>query len=101
MDNTTDFLAASPLSDAARSIFKVVPRQWLSYALGLVVAYPLLTHSLRYRRLRQMHKQFNYPTRESMAQMTDDDAYQIQKAVAQLEFPFLFIKSLQFALFKV
>jgi hypothetical protein len=36
-----------------------------------------------------------------MAKMTDDHAFQIQKTVAQLEFPFIFIKSLQFALFRV
>ncbi|THC91129.1 hypothetical protein EYZ11_009419 [Aspergillus tanneri] len=32
--------------------------------------------------------------------MTDDDAWAIQKVLAQLEFPFIFIKSLQFALFR-
>lgn len=73
--------------------------QWLPYAVGLALGYPLLTNSLRYRRLHKLHKQ--YPTRESMSKMTDEDAFQIQKAVAQLEFPFMFIKSLQFALFRV
>lgn len=36
-----------------------------------------------------------------MATMTDQDAFEIQKAVVQFEFPFMFIKSLQFALFRV
>lgn len=74
---------------------------WLPYALGLAVGYPLLTRSLRYRRLRKLRTQYNFPTRESMSKMTDEEAFQIQKAVAQLEFPFMFIKSLQFALFRV
>ena len=73
----------------------------MCYTVGLLIGYPLVTRSLRYRRLRKMQKQFKYPTRESMAQMTDEEAYQIQKTIAQLEFPFIFLKSLQFALFKV
>jgi hypothetical protein len=36
-----------------------------------------------------------------MAHMTDNDAWEIQKAISQLEFPFIYNKSLQFALFKV
>jgi hypothetical protein len=69
--------------------------------VSLLVAYPIVTTSLRFRRLRQLHKRYPYRTRESLAQMTDEEAYQIQKAVAQLEFPFMFIKALQFALFRV
>ncbi|KAJ5832670.1 hypothetical protein N7474_000981 [Penicillium riverlandense] len=68
--------------------------------VSLLVAYPIVTTSLRFRRLRQLHKRYPYRTRESLAQMTDEEAYQIQKAVAQLEFPFMFIKALQFALFR-
>lgn len=75
--------------------------QLLPYAAGLLLAWPVITISLRFQRLRQMHKKYDYPTRESMATMTDDDAFNIQKNVAQLEFPFMFTKSLQFALFRV
>lgn len=71
------------------------------YALALLIDYPLLTRSLRYRRLRQLHKQYPYTTRESMTRRTDEEAYQIQKSVLQLEFPFVFVKALQFALFRV
>ncbi|CAI7631841.1 unnamed protein product [Penicillium bialowiezense] len=74
--------------------------QLLPYALGLLLAWPVVTISLRFQRLRQIHKEYDYPTRESMATMTDDDAFNIQKKVAQLEFPFMFTKSLQFALFR-
>lgn len=48
-----------------------------------------------------MHKKYPYVTREDMANMTDDHAFEIQKATAQLEFPFMFVKALQFALFRV
>ncbi|KAJ5180657.1 hypothetical protein N7492_003867 [Penicillium capsulatum] len=100
MNNQTLFLAAEPISDAARSVVEKLPKHWLPYVVSLLIGYPLLTGSLRYRRLRKLHKQYDYPTRESMAKMTDEDAFEIQKAVAQLEFPFMFIKSLQFALFR-
>ncbi|KAJ6143810.1 hypothetical protein N7471_003263 [Penicillium samsonianum] len=74
--------------------------QLLPYAVGLLVAWPVVTTTLRFQRLRKLHKQYAYPTRESMSKMTDEEAFQIQKQVAQLEFPFIFIKSLQFALFR-
>lgn len=75
--------------------------QLLPYAVGLLVAWPVVATSLRFQRLRKLHKQYAYPTRESMSKMTDEEAFQIQKQVAQLEFPLMFIKSLQFALFRV
>ncbi|KAJ5816025.1 hypothetical protein N7447_008258 [Penicillium robsamsonii] len=72
----------------------------LPYTVGLLVAWPVVTITLRFQRLRNLYKQYDYPTRESMSKMTDEEAFQIQKQVAQLEFPFMFIKSLQFALFR-
>lgn len=73
----------------------------LPYAAGLLLVWPVITTSLRFQRLRKTHNYYNYPTRESMAKMTDEEAFRIQKQIAQLEFPFMFIKSLQFALFRV
>lgn len=103
MDNGTEVsvLASQSLNDAVKAILNATPRQWLPYALGLLLGYPILASSLRYRRLRNMHKKYPYATREDMAKMTDDHAFEIQKTIAQLEFPFMFIKSLQFALFRV
>lgn len=75
--------------------------QILPYAAGLLLAWPVVTMSLRFQRLRKLHEKYNYHTRESLAKMTDQDAFEIQRQVAQLEFPFIFIKSLQFALFRV
>ncbi|CAI7613282.1 unnamed protein product [Penicillium glandicola] len=74
--------------------------QLLPYAIGLLLAWPVVTTTLRFQRLRKLHKQYAYPTRESMSKMTDEEAFQIQKQIAQFEFPFIFIKSLQFALFR-
>lgn len=36
-----------------------------------------------------------------MRSMTDQDAWTIQKIIMQTEFPFIVLKSLQFALFRV
>lgn len=56
---------------------------------------------MRFQRRRALHKQYPYTTRESMAKMTDHDAWAIQKTILQMEFPFIVLKSLQFALFRV
>ncbi|KAL4894010.1 hypothetical protein BDV59DRAFT_176635 [Aspergillus ambiguus] len=74
--------------------------QLLSYAVVIAAAYPILVSVLRFRRLRWLHKKYHYPTRESLSRMTDDEAWEIQKVMLQLEFPFIFIKALQFALFR-
>lgn len=89
------------LNEAVQIIKDVVPGQMLGYTLIGLVAYPTIVSLLRFRRLRKLHEKYNYPTRESMAHMTDNDAWEIQTIVAQLEFPFIYIKSLQFALFRV
>lgn len=94
------FKAAVPIS-VATNAFNVSSRQILTYAIPLLIAYPILVSLLRFRRLRQLHERFNFPTRESLARMTDDQAWEIQKLMAQLEFPFIYVKSLQFALFRV
>lgn len=73
----------------------------LIYIIPLLLAYPLLTSFLRFRRYHNLHKQYDFPTRDSFSRMTDDEAWEIQKVLAQLEFPFIYIKALQFALFRV
>lgn len=72
-----------------------------TYLVPCLLGYPLLVAYLRHRRERQMRKKFNYPTRDSMKAMTVDDACAIIKYLAELEFPFMYFKALQFALFKV
>lgn len=69
------------------------------YFSSLVLAYLLLVKALRFRRINQLQRSSASPS--SLASMTDEQAWEIQKSMAQLEFPFLFEKSLQFALFRV
>ena len=74
--------------------------QWLRYSLCALVLYTTLVSFLRHYRLRNTLKNFPYTTRQSFVRMTDDDAFEIQRGLAQLEFPFTFTKALQFALFR-
>ncbi|KAJ5491166.1 hypothetical protein N7539_002733 [Penicillium diatomitis] len=100
MDKATSIVTSVWQSQAVQAVLDAGPRHWLPYAVALAMGYPILTRSLRYRRLKALHSKFPYRTREDMARMTDDDAFEIQKAIAQLEFPMIFIKALQFALFR-
>lgn len=90
-----------PLTEAMKTVLNASPQQLLKCALLGFLAYPALVSLLRFRRLRSLHQKHHYPTRESMAKMTNDDAWGIQKVAAQLEFPFMYTKALQFALFRV
>lgn len=78
----------------------ILNSQWPYTVLLIVLLYPLLAASLRSARLRSTLRTFPYTTRDSFARMTDDDAFEIQLIMAQLEFPFTFTKALQFALFR-
>lgn len=71
------------------------------YILAGLAAYPVLCSFLRFRKMRWLHRKYNFPTRKSLARMTDDEAWEIQRVLLQQEFPFFFIKALQFALFRV
>lgn len=68
--------------------------------LGLLAAYPLVCTLLRHQRIRSTLAKYPYPTRQSLAGMTQSDAWAIQQRMAELEFPFVYQKSLQFALFR-
>lgn len=70
------------------------------YLIPLLLIYLVTVRVLRDARLRATVKAFPYPTPRPFASMTDEDAYRIQKIVAELEFPFTFEKALQFALFR-
>ncbi|PYI04552.1 67 kDa myosin-cross-reactive antigen family protein [Aspergillus sclerotiicarbonarius CBS 121057] len=73
----------------------------LTLTLTLLLSYLLLVSALRFQRVRQLRRQYShYATRASLAQMTDHDAWAIQKNILQLEFPATSIKALQFALFR-
>ena len=68
--------------------------------LLLCLSYLILVAYFRNRHLRSTRVKHPYPTRASFASMTNEDAYLIQQGLCELEFPFTFEKSLQFALFR-
>ncbi|OQD89543.1 hypothetical protein PENANT_c002G08382 [Penicillium antarcticum] len=98
MDDTSMVSSGSLLSEAVGALAS--PHKLLTSMLCLLIAWPVVASSIRNRRARNLVENYPYLNRASMSQMTDEHAFQIQKQVAQLEFPFMFIKSLQFALFR-
>lgn len=84
-----------------KAIARTSPRQRILYALLGLGTYLALASPLRFRRRKKLQKSFPYPTREAMGKMTDHDAWAIQKQILQMEFPFIVLKALQFALFRV
>lgn len=80
---------------------QVSTEQYMVYSLIGFCGYLALASSLRFQRCRSLHLKYPYKTRESMGKMTDQDAFTIQKTILQMEFPFIVLKSLQFALFRV
>jgi hypothetical protein len=94
-------LKSGPLATLTTDVSHVSFGKLAPYILAGLAAYPVLCSCLRFRRMRSLHRKYNFPTRESLARMTDEEAFEIQKVLLQLEFPFFFIKALQFALFRV
>ncbi|CAG8172083.1 unnamed protein product [Penicillium olsonii] len=67
----------------------------------VLFTYLVAVQMLRFQRLHSIEKSYScYATRTSMRNMTDHDAWAIQKTIMQTEFPFIVLKSLQFALFR-
>lgn len=71
------------------------------YILLCMAVYIGLMASLRYRRSQYLQKKYSHLRRGTFYKMTDREAWEIQKLIFQLEFPFMALKSLQFALFRV
>src|SRR5690606_16853423 len=69
-------------------------------AVGATAVYLVVARALRNRRRDNIVRSFGYPGR-SLSSMTVDEAYEIRKQVANLEFPETIQTSLFFALFKV
>lgn len=76
-------------------------RRGFAIALIWMVIHVIVQQRLRYARMRYLMRKYPFKTRESYRFMTDQQAFEIQKAILQLEFPFMALKSLQFALFRV
>jgi hypothetical protein len=73
--------------------------KWQSIAL-LSTAYLTACHLLRYRFRDRLRANYPYKNREDLKSMTAQHAYEIHKAIVATEFPFMFEKALQFALFR-
>lgn len=88
-------------SPAISKLFDLSSKERLLYGALGITAYLFLASSLRFRRRLSLQSKYPYKTRESMSRMTHHDAWAIQKTILQMEFPFIVLKSLQFALFRV
>jgi hypothetical protein len=76
-------------------------KSWIVLGTSLFASYALLCAALRFKRRDAMAKKFGYTTRESMAKMTTTEAQEIIQYMSELEFPKVFVTSVEFALFKV
>lgn len=88
-------------SPMLNKLFDLSTKERLLYGALGVIAYIFLASSLRFQRRLALQNKYPYKTRESMSRMTHHDAWAIQKTILQMEFPFIVLKSLQFALFRV
>jgi hypothetical protein len=71
----------------------------LDWKLG-GIAYLTLCYLLRYRFRDGIKAKYPYKTQEDLKSMTTQHAYEIHRAVFVTEFPFMFEKALEFALFR-
>ncbi|KAK4444002.1 hypothetical protein QBC34DRAFT_415993 [Podospora aff. communis PSN243] len=70
---------------------------WPQWAV-IASLYLITVRALRYRRRDKVTRRF--PTREAMATMTVEDAYEIQRDLNEVEFPYFFTQALFFGFFK-
>jgi hypothetical protein len=94
-------LPSIPENPFPTPLFQVSVEGRILYSLLGLAAYLVLASSLRFQRVRKIHRKYPYKTRASMGKMTDHDAFAIQKTIMQMEYPFIVLKALQFALFRV
>jgi hypothetical protein len=72
----------------------------LSTISYFLFAYAVVVRLLRYRTREELWLKYPYKTRGSFKNMTNSEAFEIQRKIASQEFPFTYEKSLQFALFR-
>ena len=82
------------------SASKSAPSRHSIAVVAVIFAYVILCRGLRYVRRNRKHAQYSYKTREDLATMTTQHAWEITKYVMSLEFPLISQTALQFALFK-
>ena len=71
------------------------------FLLAGALGYLFLVQLLRFDRKKSLEKRFGYLSEDAFSKMTLDEAHAIHKELVELEFPILFHKALEFALFRV
>lgn len=74
---------------------------WMLYSFAGFACYAVVCSSVRFRRRNTMRKRLNFPDRESLSRMTNEDAQKIVYYLSIYEFPLLYDFSLRYAIFKV
>ncbi|EXJ82053.1 hypothetical protein A1O1_08122 [Capronia coronata CBS 617.96] len=102
MDSSSGHPFFSNLTTVSSQQLSGLSRVWSYYLLPALVAYPLLCRALRYRRIKALQAKYKYgtPAHPSLEGMTVDEAHDIVRIMHDFEFPALFEKGLQFALFR-
>lgn len=96
------YLVGSEATTAARVALKWAKAwPWSPYVASAAGFYVFLCSFLRFQRRDAMARKFNFRDRKSLAYMTNVQAQQITAYLAELEFPKIYLVSIQFALFKV
>ncbi|KAG8665598.1 hypothetical protein FPOAC2_10675 [Fusarium poae] len=68
--------------------------------LGLFLGYVALCSLLRFSRINSLLSKYGYHDRASLSRMTNQDAFEIVKTMANLEFPLLYDLATRLALFE-
>lgn len=103
MDSVSQLVRALP-NDALAMLTKALPalrQRPFQTAATAVALYLVLVRALRFRRRDKIIRDFGYPAKRTLESMTVDEACEIHKQLANLEFPETVKTSLFFALFKV
>jgi hypothetical protein len=92
----------TPPSKTIELSFLTVSNLFSAPVLATVfLLYVVLCSSLRFRKEKAMLRKYKYTGRDSLANMSNDDAQAINQNLMLYEFPKIYMASLQFAIFKV
>lgn len=100
MDNISENTRDVHASHASFAALSVSRYSWSSLLSLAVAVYLLLASSLRFRRIDAVKRKYGFYSRDSLAKMTDNEAHEILNFISDLEFPTMFEKGLQLALFR-
>lgn len=78
-----------------------LPASWRTILIVSSVSYVALCSLLRFRRINNVRSRYNFPDRESLSRMSNQEAHEILKVIVYFEFPTFYDLALRFALFRV